>query len=63
MLPEIEAMALQYKTCEADHNALNIRLEDFRANFTDTVTRMFAFVGVPDSMMGSCARTPCTAPP
>lgn len=51
MMPELNAMVQQYKVTEIDHNGLNVKLEDFTADFDDTVRRMFEFYGVPPERM------------
>ena len=40
-------MEEQYLQSERDHNALNVKLEDFSANFDDTLRRIYHFLGVP----------------
>lgn len=47
MKPDLEDMQKQYAASQLDHNALNIKLEDFAADFKDTLERMFVFLGVP----------------
>jgi hypothetical protein len=37
----------QFLQSESDHNALNVKLEDFEANFEDTLRRIYHFLGVP----------------
>lgn len=51
MKPELEDMQMQYAVSELDHNAINIRLEDFTLDFEDTLQRMFTFLGVPESQL------------
>jgi hypothetical protein len=48
---DVHAMATQYAQAEADHNALNIRLEDFSVDYRDTVKRMLGFLGMPDNIL------------
>eukprot|EP01147_Barroeca_monosierra_P005190 gene5190-8796_t len=47
MQQELLDMEQQYLYSDADHNALNVKLEDFSSNFTDTVRRIFHFLDVP----------------
>jgi hypothetical protein len=47
MTADLEEGASQYEMAHADHNALNIRFEDFSVDFDETVRRIFSFLGVP----------------
>eukprot|EP00038_Savillea_parva_P013333 m.7990 g.7990 ORF g.7990 m.7990 type:complete len:376 (-) comp2493_c0_seq2:23-1150(-) len=51
MFSELVQQTVQYETSETDHNALNIRFEDFKHNFEPTFRRIFAFIGVPQGNM------------
>ena len=35
-------MSEQFEQSERDHNALNVKLEDFHNHFDDTVNRIFS---------------------
>lgn len=48
-----QAMAEQYKLTLLDSNGLNMRLEDFFADFMSSAHRMFTFLGVPEANMES----------
>lgn len=47
-------MEQQYLYSDADHNALNVKLEDFSSNFTDTVRRIFQLGCYLDSAFNFC---------
>ena len=47
MASDLEEGAAQYEMAQVDHNALNIRFEDFSVDFDETVRRIFSFLGVP----------------
>ncbi len=49
--PNVQDMEQQYIAAEQDHNAINIKLEEFTTNFTDTVKRIFVFLGVPPKLL------------
>eukprot|EP00039_Didymoeca_costata_P007158 m.96861 g.96861 ORF g.96861 m.96861 type:complete len:341 (+) comp13568_c0_seq3:109-1131(+) len=51
MEPDMATMADQYEKSKSDPNSLNIKMEDFQTNFTDTSLRMFSFLGVPPDSM------------
>lgn len=38
----------RYEVSQLDHNALNVRFEDFSVDFDETVRRIFSFLGVPE---------------
>ena len=47
----VRPMFTQFVKSEADHRALNVKFEDFGANFDDTVLRLVHFLGVPASLL------------
>eukprot|EP00049_Salpingoeca_infusionum_P009861 m.167692 g.167692 ORF g.167692 m.167692 type:complete len:351 (+) comp14466_c1_seq11:184-1236(+) len=51
MQDDLLKMEDQFKQAAADHNALNVKLEDFTANFDDTIERIYRFLGVPAAEM------------
>lgn len=51
MKGDLHSMVKQYEESELDHNAINIRLEDFTEDFDDTIARMFVFLGVPETSL------------
>lgn len=60
MQKDLLEMEQQYVMTAADHNGLNMKLEDFGVDFSGTVQRMFEFLCVPamymDRFLRSAAR-------